>query len=178
MQYKLGELTPKVDPTTYLAPGAHVIGDVTIGAHSGVWFNTVIRGDEGPIRIGSYVNIQDGSMIHQYEGSPTIIHDCVSIGHMAMIHGCEIEEDCLIGMHATVLDGAKIGKGSFVAAGALVTPNMQIPEGVMVMGVPAKVVRPLNDEDRFIMERTVKKYAKRAEQYQQSCVPVSETHSL
>ena len=95
-----------------------------------------------------------------------------------MIHGCEIEEGCLIGMHATVLDGAKIGKGSFIAAGALVTPNMQIPEGVMVMGVPAKVVRPLNDEDRFIMERTVNKYAKRAEQYKQTCEPLTSTQSL
>ncbi|MCT4783200.1 MULTISPECIES: gamma carbonic anhydrase family protein [Exiguobacterium] len=178
MQYKLGELFPNVDKTVFIAPGAHVIGDVTIGAHSGVWFNTVIRGDEGPIRIGSYVNIQDGSMVHQYEGSPTIIHDRVSIGHMAMIHGCEIEEGCLIGMHATVLDGAKVGKGSFVAAGALVTPNMQIPEGVMVMGVPAKVVRPLNDEDRFIMERTVKKYAKRAEQYLTTCEPIERKESL
>jgi len=172
MQYRVGDLIPEVDASVYIAPGAKVVGEVKIGKDSTVWFNTVIRGDEGPIEIGERVNVQDGSMIHQYEGSPTIIEDDVTIGHMAMIHGAKIRRGVLVGMSATVLDDAEIGEGAFIAAGALVPPNMVVPPNTMVMGVPAKVVRELNDHDRFIMERTIRKYSARGKQYAEGCLPL------
>ncbi len=174
MKYRVGNLIPKVDPSVYIADGVKVIGEVEIGKDSSVWFNTVIRGDEGLISIGERVNIQDGSMIHQYEEYSTIIEDDVTIGHMAMIHGGIIRKGALIGMSATILDEAEIGTGSFVAAGSLVPPKMVVPPNSLVMGVPAKVIREINDHDRFIMERTVKKYIKRGQQYAADCVPLSE----
>lgn len=174
MKYRVGQLVPNVDPSVYLADGAKVIGEVEIGKDSTVWFNTVIRGDEGPITIGERVNIQDGSMIHQYEGYPTIIENDVTIGHMAMIHGGIIRQGALIGMSATILDEAEIGSGSFVAAGSVVPPKMIVPPNSMVMGVPAKVVREINDHDRFIMERTIRKYVKRGQQYAAECEPIQE----
>ena len=174
MKYRVGQLVPNVDPSVYIADGAKVIGEVEIGKDSTVWFNTVIRGDEGPIKIGERVNIQDGSMIHQYEGYPTIIEDDVTIGHMAMIHGGIIRQGALIGMSATILDEAEIGTGAFVAAGSLVPPKMVVPPNSMVMGVPAKIVREISDHDRFIMERTIRKYVKRGQQYAADCEPVKE----
>lgn len=174
MKYRVGSLVPNIDPSVYLADGSKVIGEVTIGKDSSVWFNTVIRGDEGPIHIGERVNIQDGSMIHQYEGYPTIIEDEVTIGHMAMIHGGIIRKGALIGMSATILDEAEIGEGAFVAAGSLVPPKMKVPAGAMVMGVPAKIIRDISDHDRFIMERTIRKYVKRGQQYADSCEAITE----
>ena len=141
-------ITPKIDKTAYVDQSAQVIGDVEIGAESSVWMNVVIRGDVNHIRIGKRTNIQDLTMIHvMRETHPTIIGDDVTVGHSAVIHGCTIENRCLIGMGAILLNGCRIGTGSIIAAGTLVPEGMIIPPGSMVMGVPGKVRRPLTPEE-------------------------------
>ena len=145
-------LLPTVHSSAYVDVSAQVIGDVHIGAESSVWMNVVIRGDVNFIRIGARTNIQDLTMVHVMRNTnPTVIGDDVTIGHSAVIHGCTIENRCLIGMGAILLNGCRIGEGSIVAAGALVTEDMVVPPGSMVMGTPAKVRRPLSaDEDASI----------------------------
>lgn len=141
---------PKIAESAFIAETAAVIGDVVIGEESSVWYAGVIRGDVNCVRIGDRTNIQDGAVIHVsrtgFDG-PTIIGDEVTIGHAAVIHGCTIERGALIGMNATVLDGAVVGEFSLVAAGSVVTPGTVIPPRSMVMGAPAKVKRPLTDEE-------------------------------
>ncbi|MEJ6489185.1 gamma carbonic anhydrase family protein [Leucobacter sp. USCH14] len=139
--------TPHIDEHAWIAPGAVVVGDVRIGAHSSVWYNAVLRGDSDAVRVGERSNIQDGAVVHTQRGDAAVIGDDVSIGHLAMIHGATIENGCLIGMHATVLTGAVVGAGSLVA-GAVVPQRMVVPPHSLVVGVPARVVRELNDEDR------------------------------
>jgi carbonic anhydrase/acetyltransferase-like protein (isoleucine patch superfamily) len=139
---------PRVHPTAYIDDSAQVIGDVEIGEESSVWMNVVIRGDVNRIRIGRRSNVQDGTVVHVMKDThATIVGDNVTIGHAAVIHGCTIEDQCLIGMGAIVLNGATIGTGSIVAAGALVVEGMQVPARSLVMGSPAKVKRSLGDED-------------------------------
>jgi len=138
----------RLDPTVFLAPGAIVCGDVVIGAGSSIWFHTVIRGDSELIRIGAHTNVQDLTMVHVDEGCPAILGDRVTIGHRAIVHGCTIEDECLIGMGAVVLSGARIGTGSLVAAGSLVRERQVIPPGSLVMGAPARVVGPVKDAHR------------------------------
>lgn len=132
-----------------MAENAVIIGRVEIGAESSIWYNCVLRGDVNQIKIGARTNIQDGTIIHvsRDEKYATIIEDEVTVGHSATIHGCYIETGSLIGIGATVLDGARIGRHSLVAAGALVTPNTQIPPRSLVMGSPAKVKKELSDEE-------------------------------
>ena len=134
---------PKVAASVFLAPGVKIIGDVTIGEDSNVWFNSVIRGDIEYIAIGSRTNIQDGSILHVSKNAPVIIGSNVTVGHKACLHGCTVEDFALIGMSSTVLDGAVVQTKSMVAAGALVTPNFVVPTGKIVGGVPAKVLRDL-----------------------------------
>jgi carbonic anhydrase/acetyltransferase-like protein (isoleucine patch superfamily) len=145
-------LLPTVHSSAYVDVSAQVIGDVHIGAESSVWMNVVIRGDVNFIRIGARTNIQDLTMVHVMRNTnPTVIGDDVTIGHSAVIHGCTIENRCLIGMGAILLNGCRIGEGSIVAAGSLVTEDMVVPPGSMVMGSPAKVRRALSpDEDKSI----------------------------
>jgi carbonic anhydrase/acetyltransferase-like protein (isoleucine patch superfamily) len=126
-----------------ILPGAKVIGDVKIAQNSSIWFNAVVRGDIGSIIIGSSSNVQDNCVIH----SPAEIGDYVSIGHAAVVHGCHIHDNCLIGMNSTILDGAKIGKNSIVGAGAVVTEGKEFPDGSLILGVPAKAVRELTPEE-------------------------------
>src|SRR6476620_9701382 len=135
---------PSIDPTAYVDISAQIIGDVHLGAESSVWMNVVIRGDVNRIRIGARTNIQDLTLVHvMRETHPTVIGDEVTVGHSAVVHGCTIEGRCLIGMGAKLLNGCHIGTGSIVAAGALVPEGMVVPPGSMVMGIPAKVKRPL-----------------------------------
>jgi carbonic anhydrase/acetyltransferase-like protein (isoleucine patch superfamily) len=143
--------TPAIGEGVFLAATACVIGDVTIGADSSIWFGTVVRGDVGWIRIGRRTNVQDLTMVHVTGGlANTTIGDDVTIGHRAILHGCTVEDGCLIGMGAIVMDEAVIGAGSLVAAGALVTPGTRVPPRSLVLGSPAKVVRPLRaDEARM-----------------------------
>ena len=139
---------PAVHPTAYVDDSAQVIGDVEIGEESSVWMAVVIRGDVNRIRIGQRSNVQDGTVVHVMKDThATIVGDNVTIGHAAVIHGCTIEDQCLIGMGAIVLNGATIGTGSIVAAGSLVVEGMQVPARSLVMGSPAKVKRPLGDEE-------------------------------
>ena len=139
---------PVVDPSAFVDTSAQVIGDVHIGRESSVWMNAVIRGDVHAIRIGARSNVQDGTIVHVMRDThPTTIGDEVTIGHGVLVHGCTIEDRCLIGMGAILLNGCRIGTGSIVAAGALVPEGMAVPPGSMVMGVPAKVRRPVTPEE-------------------------------
>ena len=142
-----------VHPTAFVAPGAVVVGDVTLGARSGIWFNAVLRGDIDRIVVGEDTNVQDNSVVHTDEGSPALIGARVTVGHGAVIHGCTIEDDCLVGMGAIVLTGARIGAGSLVAAGALVRERQVVPPGSIVVGMPGKVAAPVTDEHRAGMRR-------------------------
>ncbi len=142
-------ITPDLHPTVFVAPGARIIGSVGIGEHSSVWFNAVVRGDVHSIRIGTGVNIQDLCMLHvTHDRYPLHIGNSVTVGHSAILHGCTIEDTVLIGMGATILDGAKIGSHSLIAAGSVVRERAVIPEGVLAAGVPARIVRELRDEER------------------------------
>lgn len=139
---------PQIHPTAFIEESAQVVGDVVIGEQSSVWFNAVVRGDVFYIRVGDRTNIQDGTVIHVTNGThATVLEDEVTVGHNVTLHGCYIEKGCLIGMGATVMDGVRIGAQSLVAAGALVSPGTQVPPRSLVMGVPAKVKRPLTDEE-------------------------------
>src|SRR5580658_9156482 len=130
--------TPQVAASAYVDPGAQVSGDVTIGALSSLWPAVTLRGDIAPITVGEETNIQEASVVHTDEGFPTVIGNRVSVGHAAVIHGCTIEDDCLIGIGSIILNGARIGRGAVVAAGALVPEGMEVPAGTVVMGAPAK----------------------------------------
>jgi len=137
-------VTPRVHPSAFIDDSAQVIGDVEIGEESGVWMCAVLRGDVHAIRVGSRSNIQDGTIVHVMTGThPTTIGDNVTIGHGALVHGCTIENQCLIGMGAILLNGARIGAGSIVAAGTLIVENMTVPPKSLVMGSPGKVKRLL-----------------------------------
>lgn len=138
---------PKIYPNVYVAPGAYIIGDVEIAEGSSIWFNTVVRGDVAPIRIGANTNIQDGSVVHGATGISVEIGSRITVGHNAILHGCRIEDNAFIGMGATVLTGAVVGNGAVVAAGALVPEGKVIPPNTLVMGSPARVVRELTPED-------------------------------
>ncbi|MDP0498854.1 MAG: gamma carbonic anhydrase family protein [Verrucomicrobiota bacterium JB022] len=138
--------TPEVDPTAYIADSAELMGCVKIGPHASVWPQCVLRGDIHSIEVGEGSNIQDGTIVHLADDYGVKIGRYVTIGHAAMIHACTIEDECLIGMRATVLDGAVIGKGSIVGAGALVTKGTIVPPYSLVVGLPAKVVRTLDPD--------------------------------
>jgi carbonic anhydrase/acetyltransferase-like protein (isoleucine patch superfamily) len=138
---------PQIDPTAYVAPQAVVMGDVRLKARSSVWPTAVLRGDINYIEIGEGSNIQDGSVVHLADDLPVIVGKLVTVGHGAILHACTVEDECLIGMRATILDGAVIGKGSIIGAHALVTKGTRIPPGSLVMGTPAKVIRALSAEE-------------------------------
>lgn len=139
---------PQIHPTAFIEESAQIIGDVHIGESSSVWFNAVVRGDVYYIRIGDRTNIQDGTVVHVTNGThPTILEDEVTVGHNVTLHGCHIERGCLIGMGSIVMDDVVIGAESIVAAGALVSPGTKVPPRSLVLGVPAKVKRPLTDEE-------------------------------
>ncbi|WP_018546715.1 gamma carbonic anhydrase family protein [Streptomyces sp. LaPpAH-108] len=144
----IGGREPKIDPDAFVAPTASVIGDVTLGAGASVWYGAVVRGDVERIAVAADANVQDNVTLHADPGFPLTIGERVSIGHNAVVHGATVEDDCLIGMGATVLNGAVIGAGSLVAAQALVPQGMVVPPGSLVAGVPAKVRRELSEEER------------------------------
>ena len=154
---------PQLDPSAWVHEGAWVIGDVQLEAHANVWPTAVVRGDMGSIRIGAWSNIQDGAVVHMTSGiSNTVVGSRVTVGHRAILHGCTVEDDCLIGMGSILLDNCVIGRGSVVGAGALVTQNKVIPPGSMVLGSPAKVVRQITDSEREWIDFSYKIYAEKA----------------
>ncbi len=160
------DINPKIGKNAFIAQSADVIGEVTMGEDCSVWFGCVIRADVHFIKIGNRVNIQDLSMIHvthwknpdKSDGNPTIIEDDVTIGHRVMLHGCTIKKASLIGMSATILDGAIIGEESIVGAGSLVTKNKIFPPRSLIMGSPAKVIRELHDEEVKELYNSAKRY--------------------
>jgi carbonic anhydrase/acetyltransferase-like protein (isoleucine patch superfamily) len=135
-----------IDPDVFVARGAVVLGDVEIGPGSSVWYQTVIRGDAERIRIGSSTNVQDLCLLHADPGLPCLVGDRVTVGHRVILHGCVIEDDCLIGMGAIILNGAVVGAGSVVSAGALVREGQIIPPGSLAVGMPARVLRAVDDK--------------------------------
>lgn len=169
------DLTPKIGENSWIAPSADVIGDVTIGKDCSIWFSTVVRGDVHKIIIGNRVSVQDLSMVHvthyklddKSDGNPTIIGDDVTIGHRVMLHGCTIENACLIGMSATILDGAIIGEESIVGAGSLVTKNKKFPPRSLIMGSPAKVIRTLSENEIKELYASASRYVNFKDNYQE-----------
>jgi len=149
---------PTIDPTAYVAPEAIVIGDVRMGPRSSIWPGAVARGDINYIEIGEGSNVQDGTIVHLADDFPVIIGKHVTIGHAAIIHACVIEDECLIGMGTTILDGAVIGHHSIIGANALVTQGTVIPPGSMALGTPAKVVKVLTGEKQAELRKWAEKY--------------------
>lgn len=151
--------TPKVDESCFIAKNAVIVGNVEIGAKSSIWYNVVLRGDVNSIKIGKETNVQDGTVIHgTYEKYGTVLHDRVTIGHLAMLHGCEIGRGTLIGMGSIVMDGVKIGEHSLVGAGSLVTEGSVFPPRSLIVGRPAKVKRELTAEEVENLERSADNY--------------------
>jgi carbonic anhydrase/acetyltransferase-like protein (isoleucine patch superfamily) len=159
-------VVPKIAASAYIDPSAQVIGDVLVGERSSIWPNVTVRGDVNSIRIGDETNIQDNCVLHcDADFFPLNIGNRVTVGHLAMLHGCTIEDDCLIGIGAIVLNGAKIGSGSVIAAGAVVPEGAEVPPRSMVMGVPAKVKRPLTEDERDRFRQNAKHYVESTEIY-------------
>jgi gamma-carbonic anhydrase len=158
--------TPMLGRNVFLAETCAVIGDTVIGDESSIWYSTVLRGDVMPIRVGKRTSIQDGTIVHVTSGfSGTTIGDDCTVGHAAIIHACTVEDFCLIGMGAILLDGARIGTGSLVGAGALVTPGTDIPPGSLVVGSPAKVKRTVNAKEREAIEYGARHYVELTRRY-------------
>ena len=163
---------PKLAERVFLANGAHIIGDVEIGSDSSIWFNTVVRGDVNTIRIGARTNVQDNTTVHvTSQTGPCRIGDDVTIGHNAIIHACTIEDRCLIGMGAVILDSARIQAGSIVGAGALVTQGKTFPPGSLIIGSPAKAVRQLTPEEQAGLLDSAQHYIETAHMYGQGSTP-------
>ena len=165
MKYTLGEHNVVTRGAHWIAPGAHVIGDVVLGHDVSIWFNSVVRGDNDRITIGDGSQVQDGCVLHSDPGYPLTLGKGVSIGHMSMIHGCTIDDGTLIGIKSVVLNGAKIGKNCVIGANSLITENKVIPDGVMVMGSPGRVVRELKPEEIAFFTGVAAHYAARAKRY-------------
>lgn len=159
------EWTPRIHESAYLAPGARVIGNAALGENVGIWFNAVLRADSDAILIGDGSNIQDNVSCHTDPGHPLTVGRNVSVGHNAVIHGCTIGDNCLIGMGAIVMNGAVIGEGSLVAAGAIILENADIPPGSLVAGVPAKVRRVLTPAEQESIARNAAEYRERIATY-------------
>jgi len=159
-------ILPTIASDVFIAEGAVVIGDVHIGAKSNVWFGCVIRGDVNIIRIGSRTNIQDGTVVHvTRKTGPTIIGNGVTIGHSVLLHACTLEDDCFIGMHSTIMDGAVVESGAWVAAGAIVTPGKRIPKGQIWAGNPARYLRDMKPEEAAFIPVSSQNYVDLAEEY-------------
>jgi carbonic anhydrase/acetyltransferase-like protein (isoleucine patch superfamily) len=154
-------ISPKIAVSAYVDPSAVVVGNVTMGERSSVWFNASIRGDNDVIRIGDESNVQDNCVLHCDTGVPLIIGDRVTVGHSVVLHACTVEDDALIGIGAIVLNDAVVGRGAVVAAGALVPEGMQVPPETLVVGVPAKVKRPVTAEEKVRFEEGVRHYVER-----------------
>ncbi len=173
MVYTLDGLAPQLAPDVYVAPGATVIGDVHLAAQSSVWFGAVLRGDVERLTIGRGTNIQDNSVLHSDPGAPLVLGDYVTVGHLVMLHGCQVGDRSLIGIGAVVLNHARIGANCLVGANALVTEGKAFPDGVLILGSPAKVARELTAEEIARLPETADRYIRRAERYRSGLATVS-----
>ena len=163
--YELDGVAPRVAASAWVADTAQVIGNVVLGENASVWFGTVVRGDTEAITIGAGTNIQDASVLHADFGQPLIIGERVTVGHQVMLHGCTIGDETLIGIGAIVLNGARIGKNCLVGAGALVTEGKEFPDGSMILGSPAKVVRQLTPEQIEGLRQSARHYMENARRF-------------
>ena len=156
---------PRITESAFVADNADLIGDVEIGEESSIWFQTVLRADVSPIRVGTHTNIQDGSILHGTHDVPTLLGSWVTVGHRVILHACRIDDHCLIGMGAVVLNRAHVGEGSIVAAGAVVPQGTVIPPGSLYVGVPARLQRKLSDSDRRFIDSHASHYLEYKEAY-------------
>jgi carbonic anhydrase/acetyltransferase-like protein (isoleucine patch superfamily) len=163
--YSIDELSPSVDATAWVAPSADLIGDVRLAARASVWFGAVIRADNTPILLGEETNFQDGAIGHSDPGAPLTIGDRVTVGHQAILHGCTVEDEALIGMGARILNGAVIGAQCIVGAGALVTEGKQFEPRSLIVGSPARAIRTLGEEQVAMLRLSAAHYAEKAERY-------------
>jgi carbonic anhydrase/acetyltransferase-like protein (isoleucine patch superfamily) len=165
MVLTLAGRAPRIAASAYVAASADIIGCVELGEHSSVWFQCVLRGDIEPIRIGANTNIQDGSIVHTMTGAPTLVGDWVTVGHRVVLHGCTIEDHCLIGMGAVLLNNVRVGEGSIIAAGAVVAENTVIPPRSLYMGVPAKLRRAVTEEEQAFIRMHAEHYVQYKDKY-------------
>lgn len=163
--YRLGDIEPSLASGAWAAPSADLIGDVRMGERASIWFGAVVRADNTPILIGEESNLQDGSVGHSDPGAPLTIGARVTIGHQAIVHGCTIADDCLVGMGARILNGAVLGPECLVGAGALITEGKQFDGGSLIVGVPARIVRPLTPEEKSAIRVSAAHYAEKAARY-------------
>ncbi len=166
--YEVDGVAPQIAETAWVADSAQVMGDVVLGDEVGIWFDVVVRGDTATITVGARTNIQDMSVLHADVGMPLTIGSGVTVGHQAVLHGCTVGDDSLIGIGAIVLNGARIGKGCLVGAGALVTEGKAFPDGCMILGSPAKVVRQLTPEQLQGLRTSADQYVANAKRFQAS----------
>jgi carbonic anhydrase/acetyltransferase-like protein (isoleucine patch superfamily) len=171
MIYSLGDDHVHVAEGVFVAPGAHVIGKVVLQKNCSVWFNAVVRGDCDVITIGEDSNVQDGSVLHTDFGVPLTIGKGVTIGHKVMLHGCEIGDYSLVGINSVVLNGAKIGKHCVIGANSLITENMNIPDGSLVMGSPAKVIKAIPEQQQKMLEQSAQHYVDNAKRFSTQLKP-------
>ncbi|HEU5303408.1 MAG TPA: gamma carbonic anhydrase family protein [Gemmatimonadales bacterium] len=165
-----------IHPTAFIAPTAAVMGDVTLGEDVSIWYGAVLRGDMAPIVIGAQSNIQDGTIVHVDEGMPCTVGRRVGVGHRVILHGCTIEDDCLIAMGSVLLNGVRIGSGSVVAAGAVIPEEMQVPAGSLVMGVPGRMVRPVDQVLAQRVAATWRHYVEQAKAHRAGRYPLTYPH--
>jgi carbonic anhydrase/acetyltransferase-like protein (isoleucine patch superfamily) len=163
--YQLDDDVPQVHPTAWVADSAQVVGKVVLAENANVWFGAVLRGDNETLTIGRGSNVQDGAVIHSDMGFPCTLGENVSVGHQVMLHGCSIGDGSLVGIQAVVLNGAKIGRHCLVGAGSLVTEGKEFPDGSLIMGSPAKVVRPLSPEQLAGLQEAARHYVENARRY-------------
>ena len=174
MEYELNSFRldqcgkPFIHDTVFIANTASIIGEVTVAEHCGIWFGAVLRSDMAPITIGKNCNIQDNAVIHVDFGFPTLIEENVSVGHSAIVHGATIRKNCIIGMHATILNGAEIGENCIVGAGAVVMQGQSVPSNSVVMGIPAKVKKPADEQTLTAIRRNWEIYCDFAKEYRSS----------
>ena len=166
--YSLGDLSPRLGADAWAAPSADLIGDVRLGVRASVWFGAVLRGDNTPLILGDETNFQDGSIGHSDADFPLTIGARVTVGHAAILHGCTIADDCLIGMGARILNGAMIEPECIVGAGALITEGKSFERGSLIVGAPARVARQLTDEERQMLRASAAHYAEKARRYAES----------
>jgi len=154
--------TPSLGRSVYIAAGAVVVGDVTLGDHSSVWYNAVLRGDINRIAVGHHTNIQDNAVLHLADDFPCLVGNYVTVGHSAIVHACTVGDEVLVGMRATILDGAVIGEQSLIGAGALLTQGFKVPPGSLVLGAPARIARALTPGERSGLKAMAEKYVSNA----------------